>query len=431
MTKIAFIGGGSAKFVAGLVRDVFSFEELRDAHIALMDINPENMDRSERIVRKMIGDLKIPATVSSTTDQRKAIEGADYVIITVMVGGFKHYDTDNTIPMKYGVYPTVGDTTGAGGVMRIIRTAPVMRQIAKNVRETAPNAWIFNYTNPMSMVTWSLMDAGHAKTVGLCHSIQGDYVHLAHLLGVPPDEVRYTAAGINHIDFYITLTHKGKDLYPLLLAKKEQVLQKEPSLRVKFELLEHLGGWPAEGPQHQTEYYPWFRKNREMGDKTYAAETLWGFNIDKKINSELHKIVEDQISGAKPIDYKRSHEFGAWMIHSVETNTPRVIYGNVRNHGLIENLPSRAVVEVPCLVDANGVQPCAAGRIPMAMAAVMQPHISLHEMAIEAVKTKNRKLLYQAIGCDPLANMVLTLDKLKAMTDELLAANSEFVADYH
>lgn len=428
MVKVTFIGGGSAKFIAGLVRDLFTFDSQGDTHICLMDIDEVRLNRSGRLVQRIIGDLDLSANVTTTTDQREAIEGADYVVITIMVGGFKHYESDGAIPLKYGVQPTVGDTVGPGAVMRMIRTAPVLEEIRRNVRELAPDAWIFNYTNPMAMVTWTLLDL-HEKTVGLCHSIQGAYHQIAGFLEIPADEIRYTAAGINHIDFYITLTHNGRDLYPELIARKQEILAKHPALRVKFELLEAIGGWPAEGEFHQNEYYAWFNKNPEMAAE-YASETMWGFHFDKRINAELDQIVEDQLSGKLPISYGRSHEYGAWMIDSIETNTPRVVYGNLRNRGLIENLPPQAVVEVPCLIDARGVQPCRVGRIPMAQAAVMSPHCALHEMTVAAVARRDVTLIRQAIQADPLTSAVLSLPKIRQLTDELLAENSAYMKDW-
>ncbi|MCY3021598.1 MAG: alpha-glucosidase/alpha-galactosidase [Planctomycetota bacterium] len=430
MAKITFIGGGSAKFVSGLVRDLFTFETLRDSRIALMDINSERMERSARLIRKMIADLKLPATVETTTDQARALHGADYVIVTVMVGGFKHYESDGAIPVKYGVLPTVGDTIGPGAVMRLIRTAPVVQEIVRNLKRTAPNAWVFNYTNPMAMITWMFLASGHEQTVGLCHSIQGSYRQIADFLGIPPDEVVYTAGGINHIDFYLTITHRGQDLYPRLLAKKAEILAKHPDLRVKFELLESLGAWPAEGQHHQTEYYPWFRKTRQMGERDYAVETMWGYHFDKRINGELDAIVENQIAGREAISYTRSHEFGAWMIDSIQTDTQRLVYGNVRNRGLIENLPPQAVVEVPCHVDACGVRPCRVGALPLPLAAVMTPHILLHEMAIQATLNKDRRMIRQAIQADPMTGAVLTVPQIRQLTDELMDANAEYMHDW-
>ena len=430
MRKVTFIGGGSAKFVAGLVRDLFTFDELQDTHVCLMDINEQRMDRSYRLVQRIINDLKLPATVTATRDQCEAIAGSDYVMVTVMVGGFKHYESDGAIPVKYGVLPTVGDTIGPGAVCRLIRTVPVVQEIVRNVKETSPNAWIFNYTNPMAMITGSFIAAGHEKTIGLCHSIQGDYKTLAGLLGVPHEEVTYTAGGINHIDFYLTLKHKGRDIYPLLLAKKDEILGKHPDLLVKFELLESLGGWPAEGQYHQTEYYPWFRKNAQLGEEHYAVPTMWGYNFDKLLNRNLDSAAERQITGEEKIKYERSHEYGAWMIHSIETDTSRTVYGNVPNRGLISNLPAHAVVEVPCHVDINGVAPCRVGEIPLPLAAAMTPHTLCHEMAIKGVFNKNRELIRQAMQADPLTSTVLTLPEIRKMAEELMEANSEYMTDW-
>jgi alpha-galactosidase len=426
MPKIAFIGGGSAKFVGGLVRDFFSFQELRNAQVCLMDIDATRAQRAQRLVEKLIADRKLPATVTSTTDQCHALDGADYVIITIMVGGFEHYRTDGEIPKRYGVLPTVGDTIGPGAVFRLVRTAPVLNEIARNLRELSPNAWVLNYSNPMAMNTWALLDAGHPRSVGLCHSIQGSYRWLADLVGVPPDEVTYTAGGINHINFYLTLQHHGQDLYPMLLERKDEILAKHPHERPRFELLEYLGHFPAEGPHHQSEYYPWFRKNEQAADH-YHVETMWGYHFDFKLNQYLTQEVDDWIAGRKPIPEQRSIEYGAQIIHSLETGTPRLFYGNVRNRQLIENLPSQAVVEVPCHVDDNGIFPCQVGRIPPQLAAVMTPHIHVHELAIEGVRRRDLRLIRQAIQADPLSGAILTLPRLKEMTDELAAANREYM----
>jgi alpha-galactosidase len=425
--KITFIGGGSAKFVGGLVRDLFSFEELRGSRIALMDIDRRRLERSRRYVLKMIEDLGIDADVEATTDQRRALDGADYVVITIMVGGFKHYESDGSIPKKYGVLITVGDTIGPGAVMRLVRTGPVLEEVARNLRDVAPRAWVLNYTNPMAMCTWTLLDAGHERTVGLCHSVQGCYREIAQWLGIPAEEVRYTAGGINHINFYLTLTHRGRDLYPLLLKKKDALIAEDPSRRVKFELLECLGGWPCEGQHHQTEYYPWFRKNRRLAEKHYAVKTMWGYHWDQYHNTRLDRFTDEMIAGTRPLDLRRSLEFGAWMIHSMETGAPRVVYGNVRNAGLIENLPARAVVEVPCLVDSSGVTPCRAGRIPEPLAAVMAPHIAVHEMAVDGVKRRDRRRLLQAVQADPLTGAILTLPQIREMTEELFRENREYM----
>jgi alpha-galactosidase len=426
MPRIAFIGAGSLKFVATLCRDLFSFPELHDSHICLMDIDADRMGRSERFVRKMIEERNLPATVESTTDQRRALERADFVLITVMVGGWKHYDSDAQIPMKYGLLPSVGDTIGPGAMFRLIRTGPVLRQLVKNLKELSPNAWVLNYSNPMAMNTWLMLSDGHARTVGLCHSIQAEYKTIAKWLNLPADEIRYTAGGINHINFYLTLEHKGQSLYPALLEQKSRILAEHPSKRVKFELLEYLGGWPAEGEFHQNEYYPWFHKNQEMVTE-YASKVMWGHGHDRYWHERLSKQFDDQIAVKIPIDYRPSHEYGAFIIHSIQTNQSRVFHGNVRNAGLIENLPPQAVVEVPCHVDGVGIAPCQVGRIPMPLAAVMNPHIAVHEMAVEAVVRRDRRLVHQAIQADPLTAAVLSLPKISEMVEELFEENREYL----
>lgn len=429
MRKVTFVGGGSAKFVRELVVDMFHFPELQDTHICLMDIDLERAGRSERIVRKIIADRKLPATVEATTDQRAALAGADYVVITIMVGGFESYWSDYEIPAKYGVYQAVSDTIGPGGVFRIVRTSPVLQGIARDLREVAPDAQILNYANPMAMNTWTLLTCGHAKTVGLCHSIQGCYKGIAKTLGIDPAEINYTAAGINHVDFYIRLEHKGRDIYPLLLAAAESEIAKTPGERSRFELLEYLGHFPAEGAWHQTEYYPWFRKDRQTIEH-YGAEDHWGYNVDSAGNNKKIAEVEEQIAGTKRIDYTPSEEYGARIIHSLETGELRLFYGNVWNAGLIDNLPAKAVVEVPCAVDKNGIQPVKVGEIPPQLAAVMRPHISVHELAVRGALTKDRRLIEQAVMMDPLTGAILTLPRIREMVKEMFAANEAYVRDW-
>jgi len=429
MKRIAIIGGGSAKFVRELTVDFVSYEELRDIEIVLMDIDAERVARSERLISKIIRDRKLPARVSSTTDQRRALEGADYVIVTIMVGGLAHYQSDVTIPAKYGVLQAVSDTIGPGGVFRCMRTAPVLRRLAQDLREVAPRAWVLNYANPMAMNVWALLDAGHERTVGLCHSIQYTYRQIAGWVSVPPDEVRYTAGGLNHVNFYLTLEHKGRDLYPDLLAVRERVVAAEPWERPRFELLEHLGYFPAEGPHHQSEYYPWFRKN-EAAVRHYACETSWGYDRDSANYQSRTAEVDRQIAGQATIVYERSYEYGARIIHSLETGKSRVFYGNIRNRGLIENLPPQAVVETPCLADANGIAACRVGQLPPQLAAAMAPHVAVHEMAVLGALTKSRSLIRQAVQADPLAGAVLTLPQLRAMTDELFLENKDYTADW-
>lgn len=430
MCKIVFIGGGSAKFVREVAVDLFAYPALQDAHITLMDVNEERANRSRRLVEKIIEDLGIGATVDATTDRREALREADYVIITVMVGGYDHYHSDVAIPAKYGVYQTVSDTIGPGGVFRTVRTAPVMKGIVDDLREVAPCAWVLNYANPMAMNVTALTRCGQERVVGLCHSIQHCHNQIAKWLGLPAEEVLYTAGGINHVDFYLTLRHRGEDLYPRLLEQADRIVAEEPAERARFELLRYLGHLPAEGPFHQSEYYPWFRKN-EAAVEHYAAPTFWGYNVDSEHFKKRTGEIEAQISGEMPISYERSVEYGPQIIHAMETNAPMKFYGNVPNRGLIENLPAGAVVEVPCVADATGIVPCRVGRIPAQLAAVMAPHTAVHELAVAGTLGKNKCLVRQAIQADPLTATILTLPQIEQVTDELFAENHEYVADWN
>jgi len=427
--KITFIGGGSAKFVREVVIDIFSYAHLQNSHIVLMDIDRERAERSERIVRRIIDEMKIPARVSSTTRQREAIEGADYIIITIMVGGFDAYQRDVAIPLEYGISQVVSDTTGIGGVFRTIRTAPVLRQLVADVLACAPHAWVLNYANPMSMNVLTLTRSGLRQVVGLCHSIQGQYHTFARWLNIPLEEIHYTAGGINHINFYLTVTHRGEDLYPKIMAQRERILAESPAEIVRFDLLEYLGYFPAEGPFHQSEYYGWFRKNEEQIKRT-NAEAYWGYKVDSNGFKIRTTEIEDQIAGRKPILYERSLEYGAQIVQALEGGAAEMFYGNVPNRGLIENLPSDSIVEVPCAANRNGIVAGRVGTIPTQLAGVMQPHITLHDLAVRGALEKNRRLIYQAVQADPLASAILTLPQIRNMVDKMFAANQSYVADW-
>lgn len=428
MKKIVFVGGGSCKFVRELTADLFTFPALEDLQFTVMDIHRERGERSVRLLQRMIAERGMAATVEFEGDRRRALEGADYVIITIMVGGFDHYHSDVEIPARYGIYQTVSDTIGPGGVFRTVRTAPVLQGLAQDLRAVAPDAWVLNYANPMAMNVWTLEGCGHQRVVGLCHSIQYCHRVISGWLGLPPEDVRYTAAGINHINFYLTLLHQGRDLYPELLARQDEIVRREPGELARFELLRYLGHFPAEGPAHQSEYYPWFRKTPEMVEH-YAAPTYWGYNVDSQMFEERAREIEDQIAGRTPISYARSLEFGAHIINALEGGDQCTIYGSVRNRGLIANLPAQAVVEVPCLVDGNGIFPCAMGTIPPQLAAVMQPHIAVHEMAVRGALEHDRTLIRQAIQADPLTGAILTLPRIECLVDDLFEANRDYWKD--
>lgn len=440
MRKITFIGGGSAKFVTSFLVDMISFEELHNTHVTLMDIDKTRVERTGRLARKIITDKKVPMTVDWTTDQRRALDGADYAIVTVMVGGFKHYASDTFIPAKYGLSVSVGDTTGPGAVFRAIRTHPVLKQMANNLREQSPDAWILNYTNPMAMITHGLFAYGHKNVGGLCHSVQSAPNVMNKWFGIPREEVNYLCAGLNHLNFYLKLEHKGKNLYPKIQAEAERIIAMGQQFdavtlkwksdqkidRVRMELIKYLGYLPAEGAHHQSEYYPWFRKNPKTL-KHYGCKTGWGYNFDKHLNKELFRLLDRKISGKEPIEYKRSQEYGINIMHSLETGTIRSCNVNVLNNGAITNLPANAVVEVPCMVDKLGIHPCAMGDLPLPIVGVLHPHVVLHQLALEGILTKNKTLIRQAIQADPLTSACLTLPQIEKMTNDLFKANKDYL----
>ena len=442
MPKIAFIGAGSQKFVRGTIVDLLNYEELNDCSIWLMDINKERLDRCEQVIRKMIDVRKAPMTVASTTDRREALEGADFVVVTIMVGGMKHYRSDTYIPAKHGVPVAVGDTVGPGAVFRLVRTAPAVKEIVDDVREVAPDAWIVTYVNPMAMTTKAFIRYGHANTVGLCHAVQGAVVEIGKWLGIPHDEIEYTAGGLNHLNFYLTLEHRGQDLYPELLARADDIIanadtweaetwsrEKRGYERVRMEIMKYLGYFPVEGPWHQGEYYPYFRKNRELVER-YGPDTGWAYNFDLKLAEKAQAEVQALIDGEQEFDFLQSSEYGVPIIHSITTGEERLVYGNVINGGCIENLPSSALTEIPCKVDANGIALQTVGTIPLQLAGIMHQHVTLHELALEGVIQKSRTKVRQAIQADPLTAAVLTLPQIEAMVDDLFAENGDFMSGW-
>ena len=352
MPKIALIGAGSVVFAKNLIGDILLFPELAEAHIALMDIDAGRLRTAERMTEKVAAAAKATPTITAHRDRREALEGADYVINTIQVGGYRPSTVvDFDVPKRHGLRQTIADTLGIGGIMRLLRTYPVLRDIAYDMEQVCPDAWLLNYTNPMAMNCWALARTTGIRTVGLCHSVQGTAMELAHDIGVPYDEITYQAAGINHMSFYLRFERKGEDLYPRI----RQVVNERrvpDNNRVRYEMLTRLGYFVTESSEHFAEYTPYFIRRDQ-------PDLIERFNVplDEYITrcEFMDKFWNDMktfFEGDEPIaSVERSHEYGAGIIHSLATGKPRVIYGNVRNDGLITNLPDGCCVEVPCLVD--------------------------------------------------------------------------------
>jgi alpha-galactosidase len=428
--KITFVGAGSTIFAKNLMGDILSSPELAESTLCLYDIDPERLKTSEIVARKLMSRLQVHPNLQVTTDRERALEGADYVISMFQVAGYKPGTVlDFEIPKKYGLRQTIADTLGIGGIMRAIRTIPVLLDIHRDLERLSPQAWHLNYVNPMAMNCWALNRASSIRTVGLCHSVQGTARELAHDLGVPWEEMNYLAAGINHMAFYLKLEHQGQDLYPRLRKIVEEGRVPEHN-KVRYEVFRHFGYFVTESSEHFSEYVPWFIKR----DRPDLIER---FNIPL---DEYIRRCEDQIAewealrarleaGEELPAVQRSLEYGSLIIHSLETGIPRVIYGNVMNQGLIENLPAESCVEVPCLVDSNGVQPTRIGKLPPHLAALIQTNINVQGLTVEAVLTGRREYIYHAAMLDPHTAAELDLDQIVQLVDELIVAHGDWIPE--
>ncbi|MCX7019718.1 MAG: alpha-glucosidase/alpha-galactosidase [Candidatus Sumerlaeota bacterium] len=428
MAKIVLIGAGSTVFARALITDILSFPELADSELALFDIDPERLSTSEVVSNRVAGALGAPAKITATNNIRYALDGADYAINMIQVGGYKPCTvTDFEIPKKFGLRQTIADTLGMGGIMRSLRTIPVILDYCRQMEELCPDVLFLNYVNPMAMNTLAVLRATKIRTVGLCHSVQGTAMELARDIGVPFDEVNYVCAGINHMAFYLRFERRGEDLYPLI--RRIVAEGRVPDYnRVRYDMLMRLGYFVTESSEHFSEYVPYFiRRDR--------PDLITRFNVPL---DEYITRCENQIAGWQKmraeledpnakVTPSRSAEYGSLIIHSRETNIPRVIYGNVINKGLITNLPEDCCVEVPCLVDANGVQPARIGDIPLQLAALIRTNVSVQELTVEAALTGNREHIYHAAMLDPHTAAELPLDEIWQLVDEMLYAHRDWI----
>ena len=432
MPKIALIGAGSTVFAQALLGDILSYPELAAAALALHDIDAERLRTSAVVAHKVAAALGAQPAIEATTDRRRALAGADYVISMFQVGGYKPSTViDFEIPKKYGLRQTIADTLGIGGIMRGLRTIPVFLDICRDMEQLCPSALLLQYVNPMAINCWAINRATRIRTVGLCHSVQGTAQQLAADIGVPAGEINYLCAGINHMAFYLTFERGGQDLYPLL--RQVAAEGRAPAWnRVRYELLARLGYFVTESSEHFSEYVPWFIKR----DRPDLIEQ---FNIPL---DEYLARCENQLAGWQAlraylenpdatVTVERSMEYGAQIIHSLETGAPSVVYGNVANAGLIDNLPPGCCVEVPCLVDKNGVQPTRVGALPPHLAALMQTNINVQALTVEAALTGRREHIYHAAMLDPHTAAELSLEQIWALVDELLAAHAGWLPEYN
>jgi len=428
MPKISLIGAGSTVFAKNLLGDILSFPELAEAEISLFDIDHERLQTSEVVANKVAETLGANPRIDATTDRERSLEGADYAICMIQVGGYKPGTvTDFEIPKKYGLRQTIADTLGIGGIMRGLRTIPVLLEMARDMERLCPDATFLNYVNPMAMNCWALARASSVRTVGLCHSVQGTAEQLARDIRVPIDEINYLCAGINHMAFYLTFERDGEDLYPRIRRVVEEGRVPDWN-RVRYDLLGRLGYFVTESSEHLAEYMPYYIK-RDRPD------------LIERFNVPLDEYItrcEDQIAGWQSLrreledptvtlPVERSHEYGSLIIHSLETGVPRVVYGNVANEHLIDDLPHGCCVEVPCLVDKNGIQPTRIGSLPPQLAALMQTNVNVQALTVEAALSGQREHVYHAAMLDPHTAAELDLDQIWSLVDDLIDAHGDWL----
>ncbi len=441
---VTFIGAGSAVFAKNIAGDILSRPALAQAEIRLMDINPERLEESEIIIGKLNQTLGGRATVKTYTDQRRALTGCDFVVCCFQVGGYDPCTiTDFEVPKKFGLRQTIADTLGIGGIMRGIRTVPVLWSICEDMMQVAPNAIMMQYVNPMAINTWAIA-AKYPKIrqVGLCHSVQGTAYELARDLDIPVGEIRYIAAGINHMAFYTTFEHRQadgsyKNLYPDLLRGYREGRFPKPSHwnprcpnKVRYEMLTRLGYFVTESSEHFAEYTPWFIKR----DRPDLIEKF-GIPLDEYPVRCIEQIARWKkeaaaLKTANTIEVQESHEYASQIVNSVMTGEPSVIYGNHGNKGYIPQLPDGCAVEVPTLVDHMGLQPTVVRDIPPQLIALMRTNINVQDLTVQALLTENPAHIYHAAMLDPHTGAELDLDQIWALTHDLLAAHDEWLPQW-
>lgn len=436
MRKITFIGAGSFGFTRSLVRDVLTFDAFRDVEIRLMDIDSTRLAYSERAVRKIIEKGNYPATVKATLNRAEALEGADGVVITILSGGPDIFRNDIEIPKKYGVDICVGDTRGPSGIFRFLRTAPAMLEICRDIEKYCPDAVVLNYTNPMAMLCRYIQSETKVHMTGLCHSVQGTAQMLAQWIGAPMEEVTYTCAGINHQAFYLEYKWNGRDAYPLIreAVKQPEIYNKE---QVRNEMFLGLDYYVTESSGHNSEYNAWFRKRPDLVEKYCTHGTNWNPGkhafilneyFEREEDGKWMKDIEEWLE-KDDFDLARGGEYAACIFNAVfGDHTPYEFNANLRNFGLIDNLPQGCCVEVPALASRAGVRPFRVGSLPDQLAVLINTSARCEELAVEGCMEGDRRKIFHAVLFDPLTSAVLSIAETKQMVDEMFEAGKDYLA---
>lgn len=443
MNKIVIIGAGSGMFAKKLVCDVLTYDDIHIDEIALVDINEYKLSIMEKVAKKITEQLGKDTKISSSTERRDVLADATFVINTIGVGGTEMYLKDLQIPEKYGVIQNVGDIIGPGGMFRGLRAFTPILGMCRDMEDLCPDAYFFNYTNPLAALCLALSKATTIKVIGFCHNVQSTALQLSAYLGTTMDHVSYWAAGINHMDWFLEYKVDGKDAYPKLfeIAKDRdriEALQKvEPDYIqydskvydfVRFEIMQHFGKFVSESPFHMSEYCPYFRKNADM-IKEYRVEDRWWLRQEMGRDvyfDELEKLIKEDAE----IPVKKTFEYAPEMIHAYLSGKPFRSNVNVPNTGLITNLPENAVVEVPCYTDSEGIHPCYVGDLPDQLAALNTTNILVHQQMAKAMVERRYEYIYEGVKLDPMTAAICTLSQINSMVDELIEANKEYLEGF-
>ncbi len=470
MPKITFMGAGSTVFVRSIIGDSMCTESLKDSEVALYDIDATRLKESQQMLEILNqninqGRMRINAYLGPA--QRKAaLKGANYVVNAIQVGGYKPSTVvDFEIPKKYGIRQTIGDTLGIGGIFRALRTIPVMLDFARDMEEVAPDAWLLNYTNPMAMITGGVLRGSNVNAVGLCHSVQGCAQWLLFQLGMDKGvkNLRWKVSGINHMAWLLEIKDGNRDLYPEVRRRSADAVAKvlkrgvqkcikeaEEKARkaglggmhelpgehrlahdlVRHEIMRHFGYYVTESSEHNSEYTPYWIKSGQ-------PEMIERYNIPldeypRRCIGQIKwwKKQSKQVVKDRKMTHSRTHEYGSYIMEAIETDKPFRIHGNVMNRDIISNLPAKACVEVPCMVDRNGVNPCRVGALPEQCAALNMTNVNVQILAVEAALEKSREKLYQAAYMDPHTAAELNLDQIRSLCDDLIKAHGSYLPKY-
>lgn len=437
--KIVFIGAGSTIFVKNVLGDSMLCDVLKDSEMALYDINSDRLKESEILIKALnenINDNRATITTFLGEENRKAaLKGADFVINAIQVGGYDPCTIiDFDIPKKYGLRQTIADTLGIGGIMRGLRTIPVMESIAKDIEEVCPNAWLLNYTNPMGIITGYLQQHTFVKTLGLCHSVQVCTKELFTGLGMEDKlpGAKELIAGINHMAWLLDIRDaNGNDLYPEIRKKaaEKNLNEKHPDM-VRYEYIRRFGYYCTESSEHNAEYSSLFIKSKypELIDELQIPLDEYPRRCIEQIKG--WKEQKEKIFDDGKITHTRSREYASRIMEAIVGNGIYQIGGNVLNNGLIDNLPAKACVEVPCLVNGSGITPCHVGELPEQLAAMNRLNVNVQLLTIKAAFTKKREDIYRAAFLDPHTSAELSMDDIVKMCDELIDAHGDYMKMY-